>query len=733
VPGEATDALRALLVHEGALARLPLLVFAATTLRDAGWDVSVAAPMGPMLDGVTWYPRPRARGSARRHLRRTMALADVVLTDVASFPLVRRARGQAPVVLLADEPPFGRAGARLVAYDVALAVASSEVAAATLRWRGIETMVLATTTAPGADAPIAAPAGADVVGCATRFDPGAGLDVLLDAFARLRRPGVRLELVDVDGGADPRFVAALRARAARPDLDGRVEFLAPPADHHARMRAWRVAVAAPVATAAPLGPLRDAMADGIPVVVSDRLVDADVVGDHGIVVRPGRSDALARAIVSALDDTELRARAAAAARARRGDAVGARRSSTEFLHAVTAIGERGARRRGGSIVFVVPDFEPTLGGTTRQTQNQALELCRRGHDVVVLTQQLEMHWPRAESRGAVRIRRVGPPGRTVVRMKLLVLSVAWWLRRHRDEIAIVNPIMYPDFVVSAALAGLGDRTVMCWAGLGDATDTIGTSAVVRAPLRAVRRRALGRAAQVALTPALREELDRVALGRDVTIIPTPVDLDAFRPPNASERGESRHALGVRDDEFVIAYTGHLRALKRVERLVAAFGLLVASGRPARLLLVGSSREDLVDDPDALRSALDRFPAREHVIITGAVGDVRPYLYAADVFVLPSDREGLSNSMLEALASGLPVVAPASAAGDQVLDASCGVVPRSNDPVDLFVALRELAERPEYRAELAAGARRAAERFALARVVNEYEDLYARLRERDAVR
>jgi glycosyltransferase involved in cell wall biosynthesis len=120
------------------------------------------------------------------------------------------------------------------------------------------------------------------------------------------------------------------------------------------------------------------------------------------------------------------------------------------------------------------------------------------------------------------------------------------------------------------------------------------------------------------------------------------------------------------------------------------------------------------------------------VITGAVADVRPYLHAADAFVLPSDREGLSNSVLEALACGLPVVAPPSAAGDQVLDETSGIVPRSNDPAELLDALVRLADDPDYRARLASGARRAAERFALARVVNDYESLYSRLRPRAAV-
>jgi UDP-glucose:(heptosyl)LPS alpha-1,3-glucosyltransferase len=244
---------------------------------------------------------------------------------------------------------------------------------------------------------------------------------------------------------------------------------------------------------------------------------------------------------------------------------------------------------------------------------------------------------------------------------------------------------------------------------------------------------LSRAAQVALTPALRDELDGLGLGHDVSVIPTPVDVEAFRPPTPDERHAARAALGIRDEDLVVAYTGHIRALKRVERLVEAFGRLVDSGRPARLLLVGSPREDLLDQPLALQHELDRLSERERVIITGAVSDVRPYLHAADTFVLPSDREGLSNSVLEALATGLPVVAPASAAGDQVLDETCGIVPESNDPSDLFDALTRLSDDPGYRARLAAGARRAAERFALARVVNEYEALYSRLRQRAAVR
>jgi glycosyltransferase involved in cell wall biosynthesis len=172
-------------------------------------------------------------------------------------------------------------------------------------------------------------------------------------------------------------------------------------------------------------------------------------------------------------------------------------------------------------------------------------------------------------------------------------------------------------------------------------------------------------------------------------------------------------------------------LKRVELLVDAFAQLRSRGIPARLLLVGASRDD-DDRPIALQAALASCDPGDRILVTGATTDVRPYLWAGDVFVLPSDREGLSNSILEALATGLPVIAPPSAAGDQVLDGACGIVPPTNEPAQLCHALTVLARDPEFRARLRVGARDVAERFALTRVVDDYERLYSRLQRRAAV-
>ena len=116
-----------------------------------------------------------------------------------------------------------------------------------------------------------------------------------------------------------------------------------------------------------------------------------------------------------------------------------------------------------------------------------------------------------------------------------------------------------------------------------------------------------------------------------------------------------------------------------------------------------------------------------------VADPRGHLWAADALVLPSVREGMPNSLLEALACGLPSVAPASAGGDEVLDGATGIVPASNEPHALASALVALASDGRNREEMRAAARRRSELFDSEHVADAYEQLYARVASTAAAR
>lgn len=380
----------------------------------------------------------------------------------------------------------------------------------------------------------------------------------------------------------------------------------------------------------------------------------------------------------------------------------------------------------GLVVFAVPDFEPAVGGTTRQVGLQARAFAARGHEVVVVTRRRKRSWPRQERLEGLDVHRVGPPGRGRLQEALALLALGGWLRRRRRRIGTVATVMWPDAQAAAFAGGVLPRTVTVWAIRGEAEAALAEGhSVTRRLVSRLRRRLLRRTPHVVLTSSMAAELTANGAGAPV-VIPVPVDCRHFRPPSAEERAEARRALGIEPTSFVAVYVGHLEVRKAVDRLVEALRLLVATVPSARLLLVGGGRGAPEDTDVALRRLVRDLGLQAVVAFCGVRPDPRPYLWAADALVLASLREGMPNSLLEGMACGLPCVAPASAGGDEVLDAETGIVPGSNEPAELAAALERLASDPRLREELGRAAHARVQRFDVEPVAAAYERLFAGL-------
>jgi glycosyltransferase involved in cell wall biosynthesis len=103
------------------------------------------------------------------------------------------------------------------------------------------------------------------------------------------------------------------------------------------------------------------------------------------------------------------------------------------------------------------------------------------------------------------------------------------------------------------------------------------------------------------------------------------------------------------------------------------------------------------------------------------------LAGCDVYVNSSISEGVSLTILEAMAAGLPVVATCVGGTPEILDATCGCLVPARDSGAIAGALFHLQGRPELRAELGSAARRrVVERFSMDRMVREYMDVYRSL-------
>lgn len=366
------------------------------------------------------------------------------------------------------------------------------------------------------------------------------------------------------------------------------------------------------------------------------------------------------------------------------------------------------------IVLAVPDFEPLVGGTTTQVRLLAEALGRRRLEAVVVTRRRRREWPRSERVAGLRVVRLGPPGRGVVGDKAAIAPLAVWLARRRADIDVLHSVMWLDAVTAAAAAGLLGRTLLTWGASGDAADAM------RGRRSGARGSLLRRARQVALTGSMAREVEAAGLG-NADVVPIAVDRERFRPPSEAERAEARAELGLPAGSFAVVYVGHLRRLKRVDLLVEAFARLVAERADARLVLAGGSRGASDDVEGELREQVARLGLASSVSFRG-VGDPQPAYFAADAVVLASEREGMPNTLAEAMACGVACVAPVSAGGEALLD----VVVTSNAPEDLLAELRRLAESPEERTRRgAAGVARAAA-FDPEAVADRYVAIYREL-------
>jgi glycosyltransferase involved in cell wall biosynthesis len=143
-----------------------------------------------------------------------------------------------------------------------------------------------------------------------------------------------------------------------------------------------------------------------------------------------------------------------------------------------------------------------------------------------------------------------------------------------------------------------------------------------------------------------QELADIGVAPDRRVrIPNGVDVARFSP-GGLDRAALRGALGQGDAPLVV-YTGRFNRQKGTDVLLKAWRQVAVQRPDARLLLVGTPR-----DPDVPSWDTDQ----PGVVVMGPRPDVAPILRGADVFVNASRAEGLSNSLLEALSVGMPVVA-----------------------------------------------------------------------------
>lgn len=183
----------------------------------------------------------------------------------------------------------------------------------------------------------------------------------------------------------------------------------------------------------------------------------------------------------------------------------------------------------------------------------------------------------------------------------------------------------------------------------------------------------------------------------ISIIPNGIDIDSFKP---RDKVTARTTLNLPLNKLIILAVGSLTKNKGHNYLIQALSLILNTKDDIHLYIVGEGNERA-----SLNKEIQRLNLNAKITLVGQVTNetIPAWLNAADIFALPSLHEGTPNSLLEAMASGLPVVASVTGGIPDIIDDKRSLVtPGSSKELEEKLVL--LLESPEAREQLGKNAR-----------------------------
>ncbi len=264
-----------------------------------------------------------------------------------------------------------------------------------------------------------------------------------------------------------------------------------------------------------------------------------------------------------------------------------------------------------------------------------------------------------------------PQGPRVFDQLLFLVKAKKWLRANAHRFDVFHGLdIYESTLLPALWAErLGLPAFVKPAAHGTGLRSVrGIKRLFGLPAR--RRRILREVSGViAISSAIDRELREHGVER-IHRIPNGVDTDRFRPTGPGEKTAIRKELGWPEEAFILLFVGGIDSRKRPRWILEGAGPLLAGYPRLRIVLVGPEREKghlaFLEDMVSSHGWEDRVAFVPHT------PDVERYYRAADLYCLPSSREGMPNSVLEAMASGLPcLVTRISGSEDLIEDGVSG--------------------------------------------------------------
>jgi glycosyltransferase involved in cell wall biosynthesis len=393
-------------------------------------------------------------------------------------------------------------------------------------------------------------------------------------------------------------------------------------------------------------------------------------------------------------------------------------------------------------------FPPETGGTGMIVSRLAQGLAARGFAVQVMTRQVLPQSPAHELVERVQVRRIDPPGRMkgagwrafpAMLAFIARLAIALIAERRNYDLVVVSGMKTIPITAIPVCRLLRKPCVVRVESPFEMVEPISAESLdmmhgiagrlLSGLLKVMQRSVLRRASCVI---AISEDIASMLLRLEhppvrIARIANAVDLTKFAPAPGDERAALRTRLGFPAGRTIVLYVGRLSRAKGVMMLLEAWPDVVARFPDAYLVMVGSGKGSWDDcEADIVQFVRSR-ELEPHIALAGHSDRVQDFLQAADLFVAPSDYEGFSLTLVEALGCALPVVTTTVGAAPQIIrEGENGFLCPPKDKPALEAALeRALGQRARF-TDIGRAARASVEEFGIPQVVEQYVALLREL-------
>jgi glycosyltransferase involved in cell wall biosynthesis len=345
------------------------------------------------------------------------------------------------------------------------------------------------------------------------------------------------------------------------------------------------------------------------------------------------------------------------------------------------------------ILFVVDGYYPSLGGAERQVEELSEAFLKSGHIVKIIAPHLDENKPTTEVIRSVPVERIKYPKIKGIGALILCIKYAYKLLRHRDQYDAVHIHMVKNlaavsgFIKPFIRASVGAKISGAWEFDGGILD------------KNVQNKILYRLLNFYIKKL--DYIQCISLYTKEKLIESGYKIDKILMiPNGVNISQFKKVKYVNKDirgSVVVTFAGRMNPVKSLDTLILSWSKIVEECRTynPKLQLVGDGpiKTSLID-------MTKRLGLSETVQFIGEVSNVAELMQSSNIYVQPSYIEGLPNSVIEAMATGLPVVATRiSGNEDLVVDGENGILIKPGSTHELTFALCKLIKNGQLRRDM----------------------------------